>query len=670
MPDQYYHTPLQHSRHIRVLHLAPAEDAAAPIRCQLGTISLDDHLEWDGDYTALSYSWDAQIPSCEIGCNGDSLLVTANCEAALRELRDPSETTRLWIDSICIDQSRDAVEERNIQVALMGEIYKCAKGVVVWLGKSDIRMRRALDLVMEIASVADDSTMENRRQKQRRLREKAEEISNKVQRDSEDPLGALFNRSWFHRMWTVQEVTLSWLDRITLRCGNIQVPWIQLAIAVDALKAAKYKWGRWKEAMSLQQQLAVYVLVRRYTGAKVLLDDNPGDLHNDPSAFTILVNARRKKSTDPRDKIFALCGLFKELEIPFPAPNYSRPVEDVYRDAVISCINYDKNLYILHHAPSDRRRSDLPSWVPDLAEDGWDEGDPRYGISRARFTASGRQSAKWSFSEDGLGLILEGKFVDRIIFRADPMPNLDSVADEIEYLVGSSSASGESSKYRDPDSDTLAEYLRLNHRGYSVLKSWVEISQWSKYPTGESTKEALRRTLGNDYPKNNELAAKEDSFDHWYNIMTLGELDTAARAMERVGSGRSVPSQPREREIYLREAMKRVPQEQLVAFALGAALGAAPGDAAFRFHSHIMAVSQKKCFFFTENCYFGTAADPLPVSIEPGDRIAIIRGLDMPLALRPVEGGYRFLTHVYVHGIMYGEAWPKNEDNLEEIILL
>jgi hypothetical protein len=117
------------------------------------------------------------MPSCEIGCNGDSLLVTPNCEAALRELRDPSETTKLWIDSICIDQSRDAVEERNIQVALMGEVYKCAKGVVVWLGKSDIRIRHALDLVMEIASLAEDSTMGSRREKERRLREKAEEIS-------------------------------------------------------------------------------------------------------------------------------------------------------------------------------------------------------------------------------------------------------------------------------------------------------------------------------------------------------------------------------------------------------------------------------------------------------------------------------------------------------------
>ncbi len=470
-----------------------------------------------------------------------------------------------------------------------------------------------------------------------------------MKRESEDPFGALFNRSWFHRMWTVQEVTLSWLDRIVLRCGNIQVPWSYLAITADTLQVTEYKWGRWKEAMSLQQQLTIYLAGRRYRGVKALLDDNPGDLHNDPLVFSIFINARRKKSTNPKDKIFALCGLFQELGIPFPSPDYSRPVEDVYREAVISCINYDKSLYILHHAPSDRRCSELPSWVPDFAEDGWDEGDNRYALIRDRFTASGRRSATWSFSEDGIGLVLVGKIVDTIIFRADPMPNLDSVTKDLMDLVASAREGGESLKNGGPDSETIAEYRRLNDRGYSVLKSWVEISQWSDYPTGESTREALQRTLVNDSPKCNADAAKNNSFDNWYNFMILGELDTTARAIHRLGAGGSIPGQ-------------QFPQEQLGVFTLGG-----PG---FQFHSLAMAFSQKKCFFFTEKCYFGTAADPLPIPIETGDRIAVIRGLDMPLILRPVKGGYRLLTHVYVHGIMHGEAWPQNEDNLEEIILL
>lgn len=148
---------------------------------------------------------------------------------------------------------------------------------------------------------------------------------------------------------------------------------------------------------------------------------------------------------------------------------------------------YDKNLYILHHTSSDRRRSDLPSWVPDLAEDGWDEGDPRYSIIHNRFMASGRRSAKWSLSEDGLGLVLVGKIVGQIIFRADPMPNLDSIATDVKYTVGSASESGESLKYRDPDSDTMAEYKRLSHMGYSVLKSVMQKAKGFIFPLDASS---------------------------------------------------------------------------------------------------------------------------------------------------------------------------------------
>ena len=80
--------------------------------------------------------------------------------------------------------------------------------------------------------------------------------------------------------------------------------------------------------------------------------------------------------------------------------------------------------------------------------------------------------------------------------------------------------------------------------------------------------------------------------------------------------------------------------------------------------------SSKNCLFYTRNYYFGTAPDPLPVSMMPGDEIAIIRGLEMPLLLRPVEGGYKVITHVYVHEMMYGEMWPEDEDYLKDTIML
>jgi hypothetical protein len=66
----------------------------------------------------------------------------------------------LWIDSICINQSPEAIEERNQQVSLslMGEVYKRAKRVVVWLGESDAATNQAMKAVVDIIgeSPADD----------------------------------------------------------------------------------------------------------------------------------------------------------------------------------------------------------------------------------------------------------------------------------------------------------------------------------------------------------------------------------------------------------------------------------------------------------------------------------------------------------------------------------
>lgn len=115
--------------------------------------SLDDFDEEVGiDYTALSYSWDAQRPSRPIEVDGGTLLVTSNCEAGMRRLRSTTEVVNLWIDSICINQSTGAIEERNQQVALMGDVYKNAKRVVIWLGEIDAGVELAMRNIMNISA--------------------------------------------------------------------------------------------------------------------------------------------------------------------------------------------------------------------------------------------------------------------------------------------------------------------------------------------------------------------------------------------------------------------------------------------------------------------------------------------------------------------------------------
>lgn len=435
-------------------------------------------------------------------------------------------------------------------------------------------------------------------------------------------------------MWTVQEVTLSAFQRTFVRCGSLEIPWPVLIIALDAMRAVRYKWGRWEEATKLQKQLTIYIVARRIPGSKAILDDNLGNVHNDPLAFDILTGTREKLAGNEKDKVIALYGLFAEMEIVMPKPDYNLSVEDIYRQATAAAIRFDKTLYILYHVPSDKRRKTLASWVPDWAERGFDRRDGRYGVLRSRFAASGPCLPLFRFSNNDKALILRGKIIDTVFFKAEPLSDMKAVVSSVHT--------------GDLSDDTQALFLRNTDDAVKKLKSWVEVSTWSDYPTGESSKDALQRTLVQDLPEENGKYTADGSFPAWYHNMCKDDVQLAA---------------------------ERLDQLDLRFHAIGGTK-AAGLSMSFRtfgrnpFHSFIMVSNSLKCFFYTENRYFGTAPDPLPDSMKAGDVVALISGLEMPLVLRSVEGGYRLITHVYLHGVMHGELWPNADSELRDIALL
>jgi Heterokaryon incompatibility protein (HET) len=78
---QSYKYPALKENEIRLLQILPGLDSEI-VSCILTHVSLDDPPE----YAALSYTW-GEAPSRSICVNGQSLLVTPNLEAALREFR-------------------------------------------------------------------------------------------------------------------------------------------------------------------------------------------------------------------------------------------------------------------------------------------------------------------------------------------------------------------------------------------------------------------------------------------------------------------------------------------------------------------------------------------------------------------------------------------------------
>jgi hypothetical protein len=220
-----------------VIHLQPSSAKESPLICNLKEVSLDVFPQ----YQALSYSWDSQVASCPIHCGDGILHITQSCVAALRRLQHQCDDDQvLWIDSICIDQS--SVEERGQQVGLMGEIYKLAQRVIAWLGEGDATSAKAMQSLMGVGNIASDTDLE------RRQRSMGIVFGMNIKNQSEDPIGPLFTRSWFSRMWTIQEVTMAPVERVIVYCGDETLPWFFLVTALGYLESAKYRWGNWHEA--------------------------------------------------------------------------------------------------------------------------------------------------------------------------------------------------------------------------------------------------------------------------------------------------------------------------------------------------------------------------------------------------------------------------------------
>jgi hypothetical protein len=88
------------------------------------------------------------------------------------------------------------------------------------------------------------------------------------------------------------------------------------------------------------------------------------------------------------------------------------------------------------------------------------------------------------------------------------------------------------------------------------------------------------------------------------------------------------------------------------------------------FHMAVLLSVRKKAFFDSQDGFIGTAPDLVANAVQPGDRIGIFQGLEVPVILRPkADGRYMFISGCYLHGVMYGEAMEDGSVTTEEIAL-
>lgn len=183
------------SSEFRVLDVQPGERGSA-IVCNLFTASSILEVE----YEALSYCWGKRAESEHtITVNDCKMPVTANLYNALQSLRYPDKTRLLWIDAVCIDQSNGT--EKITQLPMMGDIYRVAQRVCVYLGKADEESDYLLgvleehqDLQLPIGARVQDSA--NWATTLDYLRANEDRIIHS--------LVCTMHREWFGRLWIYQ----------------------------------------------------------------------------------------------------------------------------------------------------------------------------------------------------------------------------------------------------------------------------------------------------------------------------------------------------------------------------------------------------------------------------------------------------------------------------------
>ncbi|KAI0379269.1 heterokaryon incompatibility protein-domain-containing protein [Hypomontagnella monticulosa] len=258
----YVYTPLP-DNHIRLLTLFPS----LPTDDIVITLQLS-RLRQDA-YEALSYVWGSQENPRSAYSDENRLStisVTQNLDEALRHLRYTDRPRIMWIDTICINQF-DHVEKGK-QVAMMGNIYRDADRVVVWLGPEQDESGLTWSMTVLEGAVnatwVDDGAM--------------------LPFDIKDIVAIynLLSRQWFTRLWIRREIYLA-RDTASVKCGKQDIPWSDLGNAMVALFRTRHPINdREDDWEALRKSLRGFVSQNRKLGLRDLQSDFELALCEDP----------------------------------------------------------------------------------------------------------------------------------------------------------------------------------------------------------------------------------------------------------------------------------------------------------------------------------------------------------------------------------------------------
>ncbi|KAM7211218.1 Heterokaryon incompatibility protein (HET) domain containing protein [Rhypophila decipiens] len=346
------------------------------------SLQLEHHRHGETPYTALSYVWGDPDNQVLVLVNNVQLLVRRNLYHALAQLQQQRIETWIWVDAICIDQAHD--DEKSWEVNRMRDIFEGAQTVYHWLGPADDDSDFLLDWVAVSgrqafeAGVLDFVQLWPTAQEACLLRFLADKHpdSHQMQLAIQDPpelssarmnkaMEALSRRSFFQRLWIVQELAVS--RNSVFLCGSRQLPVDHFESVVAVLDEVKEKVNPGKEPRRWLNDFNGNLL----TNPALMVRRERRRGHY-PSLFSILKQGigmfemPMLVAADPRDLVFGLLGVSCDASSLNLRADYSKSTIQTFTTITRAFIRQEKN-YHLGYSIFPKDLDGLPSWVPDWA---------------------------------------------------------------------------------------------------------------------------------------------------------------------------------------------------------------------------------------------------------------------------------------------------------------
>lgn len=313
-------------------------------------------------FSALSYAWGSEPNTKSIICDYARFLITSHLYECLVSIFLENGPTRLWVDAICINQSSD--REKASQVAKMHRLYSNADLVYVWLGQVGDRSDEAMDAIRNV-HLPEDSKSILRDQLSDRLLHLRSQAPKLFDRELFKPIAALSRRSWFKRLWVVQEYVLA--KSVVFLCGRKTLDSRRLRDTLQ--KISIYSFGDGKFSLAAEEQLFEgYNAFRELE--KIKENYNSGTTL---TFFDYVMLGRSRLAKEPVDRIYAMLGLIESSDTIYAAKlpiDYSEENRTkywrVYTEFGKIALQKEPHLRLLSFSSSDERPEGLPSWCPNL----------------------------------------------------------------------------------------------------------------------------------------------------------------------------------------------------------------------------------------------------------------------------------------------------------------